>query len=659
MEIPFIGGAYTQRSPNINAQQSINLFPVLDNKEPKNVLSMYGTPGLKFNSSSAAYGDGTDGAVTISSNTTLTRDMKYTTLVVNNCITLNTAGFVISCTVSLTNNGTITDSSSGGEGGDGHDGAGMGEPGHAATKSGGGNGGDGGYGMGDSFSGGHGGKGGGLVIIYAKVLTNNGTIHADGFDGLAPELDAHGGNGGDGGTVVLYYETRTVGTVTANGGAGYPTSIVLGHDGAAGTTSWILMTYFAMSSVSFRGGIVVNDVLYAAVGADILKITTTGAVAKLGSITTTTGNVFMDSNGTQILIVDGTACGHYITLSSGLLSDITDADFPASSSCTFADGYFVVTKKDSGQFFISGLYDVTTWDALDFATAEGKPDNLVRAFYGNSNLWLFGTDTIEVWYNQGFSDFPFVRIHGSLIEDGLAGAAAVCMIQDQFYFLSNKREVLRTFGYQRQKVSTIHIDTEIQGYTTVSDAVMYEYRMDGHVFLVLTFPTADKTWVYDITTDYWHEWQSYKTVGVATYGRHRGAIGFFFGSKYVVGDHSNGHLYELSMTAYTDNGEAIKRVRRAQVINKERRNVEFHKLELDFEFGKGASPTATLCWSDDGTNTWSSSRTLSFGALSEYTKRAFQTRMGASRNRVYELTTYSTSKVVLLAAYADLEALDF
>ena len=46
MEIPFCGGAYTGYSTNINAQRCVNLFPVIDQQEAKNAVSLYGTPGL-------------------------------------------------------------------------------------------------------------------------------------------------------------------------------------------------------------------------------------------------------------------------------------------------------------------------------------------------------------------------------------------------------------------------------------------------------------------------------------------------------------------------------------------------------------------------------------------------------------------------------------
>jgi hypothetical protein len=881
MQIPFIGGAYEASSLGLNAQRSINCFPVIDNKEAKNVLSLLGTPGLKPFVQATVYGSGADGVVTIASDTTLTRDMQYTTLTVNSGKTLNTAGFTVCVSGVLTNNGIITDSTSGGSGGTG--GVGYGNAGVAGASgafSGSGAGGDGGAGKGTTGTGGTGGKGGGQVRIYAKTLTNNGTIHVNAGNATDPSGDSgDGADGGNGGTATLTYDARTVGTVTATAGthtlgvaygidaytklcvsiasaaiadinspaktitlggdakvdtgifkfdtgsvrldgtgdylqlaastdfymgtgdatiscfvrfnsfkafgidafwchktdasnyiemflsnkvlyvnltvSGVTTSIIFsetlsdillntwyhfeldrygntwyafvdgyarstgscsdswpnftgyfeigrsadgasfldgwvcdfkvekgiarhtanftpptapctiavdGTAGTAGTTTWVNVPYFAFSSAAFRGGIVANGKMYVVIGANVLSITSAGVVSGLGVITTSTGNVFLAYNGTQVLIVDGTAYGHYIPVATDVLTDIADADFPAATSCTFMDGYFVVTKASTGRFYISGLYDATSWDALDYATAEGNPDNLVRCFHTNNNLWLFGSDSTEVWYNAGVADFPFVRIQGALIEDGLVGTAAVCLIKDQFYFLSSKLEVLQTSGYSRNKISTIHIDREIQGYTTVSDAMAYEYRIAGHLFFVLTFPTEDKTWVYDITTDYWHEWQSYKTQGTATYGRHRGNVGFFFNYKYVIGDYSNGSLYYLDMDTYTDNGEIIKRTRRAQVINKDRKRLIFHNIELDFEVGvgiggtgTGSDPTVSLCWSDDNANTWSNSYTKNLGKSGDYTREVIWRRLGQSKNRIYELTMSQPVKFSLFAAYADIE----
>jgi hypothetical protein len=81
------------------------------------------------------YGDGSDGDVVISTNTTLTRDMFYNNLIINNGVTLKTNGFRIFVKETLTNRGTIA--CNGGNGENGHSGNES-----ASVKGLGGNGGD-------------------------------------------------------------------------------------------------------------------------------------------------------------------------------------------------------------------------------------------------------------------------------------------------------------------------------------------------------------------------------------------------------------------------------------------------------------------------------------------------------------------------------------
>ena len=99
-----------------------------------------------------------------------------------------------------------------------------------------------------------------------------------------------------------------------------------------------------------------------------------------------------------------------------------------------------------------------------------------------------------------------------------------------------------------------------------------------------------------------------------------------FNDKMLVGDRVNGKIYALNPDTYTDNGSAITRIRRAQIINKERVNVIHHKIEINFQTGVGLAsatcseveaagddPQATLKWSDDGGNTWSDGISIAIG----------------------------------------------
>ena len=155
-------------------------------------------------------------------------------------------------------------------------------------------------------------------------------------------------------------------------------------------------------------------------------------------------------------------------------------------------------------------------------------------------------------------------------------------------------------------------------------------------------------------------------------GNHRSISGIdsgvLFAGKTLVGDRSNGKIYYLDMDTYTDNGQPISRVRRTQIINKEKLKILHNRLEVEFEPGVGLdvaagvdgySPQAILKWSDNGGKTWSTGRSVNIGKYQKYGTRAVWRRLGKSRNRVYELTIEEPVKIVLIGAYSNIQACAF
>lgn len=408
----------------------------------------------------------------------------------------------------------------------------------------------------------------------------------------------------------------------------------------------------------------VGNYLYAVVKDKVYSISLLGVVTLLGTISTETGRVVMADNSIEIIIVDGTTSGFLITLSDNSFAAIADEDFPASSSVTFQDGFFIVTETGTRKFFISGLYDGTAWDATEFATVEGRPSNVLTVMSNVQDLWFFSGAAVEVYYNSGEA-FPFTRIAGALIDVGCGAAASPCKINGRMYWLTNTGKVCRNTGYSSvEYVSTQDIEYIFSTYAPINDAIGYTVTVDGHDWYVLTFPTLGKTWVYDTSTTFWFEWQSYLT-DVVPWGRHRSNCAVQFGRNVVVGDYTNGLLYTLSMSTYTDNQRTIRRQRATQTINKERFNVAHNSIELEFEagvgltgVGQGINPQVILDWSNDGGHTWSNQHWVTIGAIGEYKWRAVWRRLGISRNRVYRITVSDPVKTVIIGAYANLEVLE-
>jgi len=406
-----------------------------------------------------------------------------------------------------------------------------------------------------------------------------------------------------------------------------------------------------------RGLIYASDSkLYAVSNNKIYSVSSLWVATELGTLNSTSGQVSMADNGISLVIVDGTD-GYVVTLSSGAFVEITDPDFLPASQVAFQDGYFIFARTGTGQFFISSLNGVT-FDALDIATAEGAPDDLIGLLSSNRDLWLAGTDSIEVWFNSGDADFPFQRVQGAFIEVGLAATHSLVKMRNTMYWLGQDKSgsgmVFEATGYQPKRISTHAIEIAIQGYASISDAVAWTYQQDGHFFYVLNFPSANTTWVFDASTNLWHE-RAYTNNGDLE--RHRANCHAFAYGTHVVGDYVNGKIYQLSPTTYTDNSVEITKQRVSPHVTEGLAKWIFHAFQLDMEtgigldgVGQGTNPQVMLQFSDDGGHSWSNEKWASAGAIGRRLTRVIWRRLGMSRDRVWKLTITDPVKVTLIGA---------
>lgn len=406
-----------------------------------------------------------------------------------------------------------------------------------------------------------------------------------------------------------------------------------------------------------------NGELYAVGGSKLYQISSSWVATERGTLNTSSGHVSMADNGTYVFIVDGTN-GYTWKMDTDTFAVVSDVDFQAADLVTFQDGYFIFNKTGSQQFFISGLNDVT-FDGADIASSEGSPDNLVGFISANQNLYLFGTQSTEVFYNSGDADFPFVRNQGAVIDVGCAAAFSIAKLQNAVYWLGGELAgqgiVYRMQGFQPQRISTPAIESVIRALdpADLADARAWTYQQGGHSFYCLNLPGAESTWVFDASTSFWHERQ-YRDLW--SMERHRADCHALAHDENVVGDYENGNIYALDLDKYTDNGTAIVRMRRAPHISKEGINQFHSSFQLDMETGvgidgsgQGSSPQAMLRWSDDGGHTWSNERWTSIGAIGAKRTRALWRRLGSSRDRVYEVSVSDPVKVVMIGANLGIE----
>ena len=450
-----------------------------------------------------------------------------------------------------------------------------------------------------------------------------------------------------------------------------------------------------------RGLYALADFLYVVSGTEFYKVSSSYVVTKIGDVTGT-GPVSMADNGSQIFV----ACnpdGYIYNKNTLVFAQITDPDFPGAVTVGYLDGYFVFNEPDSQRVWVTSLLDGLSVDPLDFASAEGSPDGLVSLIVDHREAWLFGTNSVEVWYNSGEPDFPLTRIQGAFNEIGCIAPYSVAKMDNSVFWLGADARgqgiVYRANGYQGVRISTHAVEYAIQQYSDMTDALAYTYQQDGHTFYVLVFPSADTTWVFDAATGAWHERAAWVK---GEFARHRSNCHAKFNGFPHVGDYEDGKVYKFSLDVFSDNGATQRWLRSWRALPTGANNLKrtaHHTLQIDCETGVGlngydyfdtdtsaflvtqseleietedglgvlvieppapvvgANPKLMLRWSDDGGHTWNDYRQVSMGRIGEYGVRAIFRRLGMTvklRDRVYEISGSDPVKIAIMGAELEL-----
>lgn len=415
-----------------------------------------------------------------------------------------------------------------------------------------------------------------------------------------------------------------------------------------------LIRRFELSG-KIRGLFALSNFVLCVSGEKLYKIQN-GSASEVGVIP---GHDFVHfaDNSLHVMIVGENAFKY--TIKTGSLEKLSiddDTGFLGASDVTFLDSRFIWTVPKSGRIQWSTLLNTST-DALSYATAEGRSDDLVRTIAINGQLWLIGEKTTEVWNSTGVNDMPFKRMSGAFITTGCIAKNSVSEFGGSLIWLTQtdygQAQIVITNGYQTQRISNHAIESEISGYSRVDDAYSFVYQQSGHAFFVMTFPTAKKTWCYDATTQMWHE-RSFYNAETFQHEHHRANTSCFLNGEHLVGDRDLGLIYKLCPDCKDDDGHMILRERITPVLNPHAVRIIFSELELIMQTGQNnnSDPQILLSWSDDRGRTWSTERQCGIGKIGEFKKRVIFRRLGQSLNRVFRLKLSDAAQFVILGAKA-------
>lgn len=401
-----------------------------------------------------------------------------------------------------------------------------------------------------------------------------------------------------------------------------------------------------------RGILGTANALYLCVYNQFQSVTSNGTVIAAGALASAAGLTSMAYSPTQVVIVDG--AGAYLFTPPVTYGNIAGFTATGAKTVTFISGFFVAEQPGTQTFWVSNALDGATWNGLAFANASTNSGNILAVDSLDTNLILFLQTGQEFWQNVGNSPEPFAPILSAANRFGLAAIFSRAHVDQSIIFLSQSEngqvQVAQTKGYATRVISDADLENIINSFSTVSDAVALSYQVDTHTFYQISFPTANRSFNYDCSTQLWAEVQTGSSVIPV---RHTGNLSTVYAGRTLVTDYQFAIVYTLDPNTYTDNGTIIPREIVTRHILSNFNRIRISKLYLDMEtgvglqVGQGTDPQIMLQYSKDNGRTWSAERWTSSGLIGDYIRRVSWRRFGSTRDATFRIRMTDPVKFVV------------
>lgn len=413
---------------------------------------------------------------------------------------------------------------------------------------------------------------------------------------------------------------------------------------------------------TFRGSLLVNNLLYYAMQDRLLTSDANGTVADVGLlsgvdvVTMARNNAVPNPN---VAIV--TALGAFVSTGGAAPIAWPDADLPQPNAVAFQDGYFHFTIGDRRVFATE--VNSTNVNALTFTTMQSRADDiLLRPIPYKGLMFYFATAHCEVFQNGGASiappAFPYARI--AVIDRGLLGANAIAGHElgfGQMHWVADDFGVYRLNGLQPEKVSPPDLDRAIRSVPDKSTLRASCYVHAGHSFWVISSPTF--TWEFNLNTQKWNEKWDVAGSGLITQ-RWRANGGTFAFGKWIMGSSTTNNLVYVDDTVYKEEGDPMLFRMESGLVKNFPSRTRVGRADFNMVLSQGIpggspteqKPVGNFSYSDDGGVYWKNPSIRSLGELNSGVRRVSLTNCGSTGaiGRRWRIDVYDGVYVALLEA---------
>lgn len=417
-----------------------------------------------------------------------------------------------------------------------------------------------------------------------------------------------------------------------------------------------------------------RDLVYLVAGGDLYSLNKLGQVSLIGSDLFEIGEYVTWAESADFTLVTPGATRKLFAVNGGQIVEydgataqkLQDADAPSKvSHIIMFDSYLLANNLANARFdesiFFSKVADPISWEGA-FFSAENKSDKITAMHIGWDEIALFGSKSIENYYNDGIT--PFVPIPGGNVESGTLSPWTIKLAGNSYIYLDTGRKLIRLAGRQPVEVSQA-IDNLLDGDVDYLNAEGEVFTLRSHKIYLLTI--NDRTFAFDYEKNEWvGEWGSWNKA-TAKYDKFpaRNIINVKQWGMTLCTDKKSGAIYKLDFDTYQDDGQEIRSaVVTGNIDHGTGREKRSNELRVRLKRGQvqrtsmeQIQPKMLVRWRDNGSKKWNNYRELMLGFQgdTEFYYSIYQ--LGSYRARQYEFIVTDDTPFSLIEVEEDVDLL--
>lgn len=330
---------------------------------------------------------------------------------------------------------------------------------------------------------------------------------------------------------------------------------------------------------------------------------------------------------------------------------------PRARVVTGIENFLIAARDDASGIFqwsagIAGTGVDDEWDPLDYYEAQNRPDEISTMSATLGELYVFGSETLQVYDPDPTAYFVLSRV----MPLGILAPASLVPVDNNFIFLDRRRRFILTDGRTYKDLSSDPLLSFLQSMKKVDDCWGFRMVLGSWDAVVWIFPTEGKGLIWDKSVEKWSEWREWNgstwcspSIVSAYHWTERGV--FLVGLK-------DGTVAQLDPVGVADLGQPIHAECISGFVDRQTKNKKnCVSVALTVRRDKAVESRLRL-WNRDATGAWKHVRDVDLGPSEGLEPTVVLRSLGTYRQRQWRYQCSGAARLSLVSCMENYDILE-